>query len=302
MRFVLLALVLGVFATGCGSDAGDAASNASSDGGEAGQDSSAPVDAAVGDTSDAPTQDIAQDIAQDTPLPSCAPGFSFQPSALETGAINHVAFTFHEPLAYVEMETQGPGSSQQGALAITTEDPWTWSYPMTFDTAGVWTFTFRAGDPSVIYGTCTRHVADTGAPPALPSGSCDGKVCGESDGMGGTCTSCPMVGTCLDPPSPYGPSGPGSWACLDNAGCQDWGQCQIWCPGEPCDSNVHSDGCPQGVEACFVDPHVASYEEACKTCCESRHHAPTGEYACWDGAFSLCRYPGDCGKPLLNPP
>jgi hypothetical protein len=52
-------------------------------------------------------------------------------------------------------------------------------------------------------------------------------------------------------------------------------------------TTVHPDGCPQGVESCFVDPHVTSYEEACKTCCESRHHAPTGEYACWDDAFSL---------------
>ncbi|MFW5739119.1 MAG: hypothetical protein ACOC1F_02000 [Myxococcota bacterium] len=84
--------------------------------------------------------------------------------------------------------------------------------------------------------------------------------------------------------------------------CQISGLCRIWCPGEPCDTTVHPDGCPQGVEACSVDPHFTSYEpEACKACCESRHHAPTGEYACWDENF-LCRYPGDCGKPLLNPP
>lgn len=278
----------------CGSDTDSLASNASGAGKDGG-----------GDTAEAShdgTIDTAVDTSQETSSISCDPGFGFQPDPPETGQINRVSFTHADPLAYVAILAAGPGQAQQGNLEITSSDPWTWTWPTTFDTPGMWTFTFQAGDPLTVYGQCTREVVGTGSPPPLPVGSCDGKVCGESDGQGGTCTACPMEGTCLDPPSPYGPSGPGPWSCLDNAGCQDWGQCRIWCPGEPCDSAVHPDGCPQGVETCFVDPHHASYEDACRACCESRHHAPTGEYACWDEALSLCRYPGDCGKPLLNPP
>jgi hypothetical protein len=242
------------------------------------------------------------DAPVDTPPPSCDPGFDFSPEPLETGKVIYASFTHDDPLTDVGIAATGPGTVHQGNLSISGANPWTWTWPMTVDAGGTWVFTFTAGDPQITYGTCAKGVADTGAPPTLPTGSCEGKVCGESDGQGGTCEQCPMEGTCLDPPSPYGPGGPGSWSCLDVAGCQDWGQCRIWCPGEPCDSVVHPDGCPQGVETCFVDPHITSYEEACKACCESRHHAPTGEYACWDDAFSLCRYPGDCGKPLLNPP
>jgi len=246
--------------------------------------------------------DASPESSSDVETPSCDPAFSFSPAQLETGAVVYASFTFDEPLAYVGIEATGPGEAKQGNLSISGSSPWTWTWPMTLSEGGSWTFVFKAGDPQQTYGSCVKNVADTGSPPALPAGSCDGKVCGESDGNGGTCTTCPMVGDCLDPPSPYGPSGPGAWSCLDNAGCQDSGQCRIWCPGEPCDSAVHPDGCPQGVETCYVDAHFTSYEEACRACCESRHHAPTGEYACWDSAFNLCRYPGDCGKPLLNPP
>ncbi len=75
----------------------------------------------------------------------------------------------------------------------------------------------------------------------------------------------------------------------------------MWCPGEPCDTVRHPDGCPQGVESCFIDAHITNYEEACRACCESRHHAPTGEYACWDATHNMCRYPGDCGLPYPMP-
>lgn len=304
-RFLLAVLISCALAPGCGSDSeGGSASNAGTGGSSAsGGSAGSGATAGAGGEIDASTPDAADaSPLPDAPAPPCDPGFSFSPGQPATGSINDVAFTFGEPLAYVGISATGSGTVQQGALSITTQDPWTWSWPMTFDTAGVWTFTFTAGQAPEVYGTCTKEVLDTGAPPSLPAGSCDGKVCGQSDGQGGTCTACPMEGSCLDPPSPYGPGGPGAWSCLDVASCQDSGQCRIWCPGEPCDSTVHPDGCPQGVETCFVDPSFTSYEEACRSCCESRHHAPTGEYACWDESFNLCRYPGDCGKPLLNPP
>lgn len=310
----LLPIALVLVLTACGSEEGGDATHAGTggspatggsggSGGSTDQDSGKPDGWTPVDGGDAGGSDAA-DASQppDAPPAACDDGFSFSPAQPATGAINDVAFTFDQPLAYVGISAVGPGSAQQGNLEITTSAPWTWSWPMTFDAAGMWTFTFSAGDPSQPYGMCTKNVIDTGTPPPISTGSCAGKVCGESDGNGGTCTACPMEGSCLDPPSPYGPGGPGSWSCLDSAGCQDWGQCRIWCPGEPCDAAVHPDGCPQGVETCYVDPHFTSYEEACKACCESRHHAPTGEYACWDDAFSLCRYPSDCGKPLLNPP
>ena len=63
----------------------------------------------------------------------------------------------------------------------------------------------------------------------------------------------------------------------------------------------HPDGCPQGVESCFVPAGITDYEEACRQCCRGRHHAPTGEFACWDDAINLCRYPGDCGRPYPIP-
>ncbi|HJL26406.1 MAG TPA: M1 family aminopeptidase, partial [Polyangiaceae bacterium LLY-WYZ-15_(1-7)] len=166
---------------------------------------------------------------------------------------------------------------------------------------------FTADMGATLVGACAFDVADTGPPPDLPGPSCATRVCGESDGAGGTCTRCPMVesegGACMDPPSPVGPDGPGaSWACLDSAGCLEGsGLCRIWCPGEPCDMERHPDGCPQGVESCLVPAWVTDYEEACRMCCTSRRHDPTGEFACWDDAYNLCRYPGDCGMPYPLP-
>ena len=41
--------------------------------------------------------------------------------------------------------------------------------------------------------------------------------------------------------------------------------------------------------------------EACRQCCESRFHTPTGQYACWDNTYNICRYPTDCGQPYPLP-
>lgn len=239
------------------------------------------------------------------PLP-CDPGFSFDPDPPGSGTITWVGFTDPSPLTFVEMEATGPGVASRGSLEIAASDPWTWRWPFTDLAPGIWTFTFSHGEPPVTLGSCQREVLDTGLPPDLPgdppppTGDCGaGQVCGDAGPGGGTCDYCPMVGDCLDPPSPYGPSGPGDWSCLDSAGCNEGdGVCRIWCPGEPCNEEAHPDGCPQGVETCFVSATFTSYEEACASCCESRFHEPTGEYACWDPAFNLCRYPTDCGLPL----
>lgn len=244
----------------------------------------------------------------------CDDGFSFSPSQnLATGALTTVGFTHPEPLTYVDLQVTGPGQTDVAGGPITSSDPWTWTWDVAFHAEGVYTFTFRADETPRDYGSCQRFVTDTGSPPvgsggsgaggSSSSGGCAGKVCGDDDGNGGQCDTCPMEGQCLDNASPYGPGGPGPWECLDNAGCEaDNRTCRIWCPFEPCDNDAHPDGCPQNTEACWVPANVTSYEEACKMCCESRHHAPTGEYACWDSSFSLCRYPTDCGLPLLNPP
>lgn len=238
----------------------------------------------------------------------CDDGFSFNPESLGSGSITEVAFTFGEPLTWVELDALGPGQATIGEMELVGSDPWTWVWPTTDLAPGVWTFSFAHGEDPTIIAVCQREVADTGLPPPLPGdpppppppdADCgEGQVCGDAGPNGGTCNHCPMVGDCLDPPSPYGPGGPGSWSCLDNAGCEDSGVCRIWCPGEPCNEAEHPDGCPQGVEACFVSATFHSYEEACASCCESRYHEPTGEYACWDSAFNLCRYPTDCGLPL----
>ena len=66
---------------------------------------------------------------------------------------------------------------------------------------------------------------------------------------------------------------------------------------EPCDNVAHPDGCPQGVETCYVDPTLTDYEEACRQCCNSRYHQPLGLYACWDETYNICRHPYDCGTP-----
>ncbi len=238
------------------------------------------------------------------PLP-CDAGFDFDPDPPGSGAVTQVGFTFDEPLTYVDLSASGPGVATFGALEISGSAPWTWTWPVTDLAPGVWTFSFAHGEAPVTIATCQREVLDTGLPPRPPDdppprGDCGvGQVCGDAGPNGGTCNHCPMVGECLEPASPYGPSGPGEWSCLDSASCEGAdGVCRIWCPGEPCNEQAHPDGCPQGVEACFVSAAFTSYQEACASCCESRFHEPTGEYACWDPAFNLCRYPTDCGLPL----
>ena len=232
------------------------------------------------------------------PLP-CDPGFTFTPDPPGTGSLLNVAFTDPAPLVYIDLLVSGPGAASIQGAGISTNDPWTWDWTVTDLSPGVWTFSFGAGEDWMVLATCEVEVADTGTPQPLPTGACAGKVCGESDGEGGICETCPMVGECLDPPSPYGPNGMEPWSCLDSASCNtDSGSCRIWCPGEPCNDEAHPDGCPQGVETCWVDASYASYEDACQACCESRYHQPTGEYACWDAGFNLCRYPTDCGQPL----
>lgn len=239
------------------------------------------------------------------PLP-CDPGFGIEPDPPGSGSITTVGFTHPEPLTYVALEVTGPGVATLGPMEIAASDPWTWQWPVTDLAPGVWTLSFAHEQEPVTIASCQVEVIDTGLPPPLPddppppAGDCgQGQVCGDPGPGGGTCDLCPMVGDCLEPPSPYGPGGPGSWSCLDSASCnEDDGVCRIWCPGEPCNEQAHPDGCPQGVESCFVSGSFQSYEEACRSCCESRYHAPTGEYACWDPAFNLCRYPTDCGLPL----
>jgi hypothetical protein len=301
-----IGIVVGLaLAAGCSTDArpadGLTFASASLDDGPSSSDTNdeAPTSVGDGDTGDGDTGDGDGDPA---PLP-CDPDFALTPNPPGTGALLNVAFTDLEPLAYVDLIAAGPGSASIQWAGITTEDPWTWNWTVTGLTPGVWTFTFGAGESWLATATCQAQVLDTGIPPDPPPdppmGACAGKVCGDDDGQGGACDTCPMVGECLDPPSPYGPNGLGQWSCLDNASCNpDNGICRIWCPGEPCNNAEHPDGCPQGVETCWVDATIGSYEEACKSCCESRFHQPTMEYACWDEGFNLCRYPTDCGLPL----
>lgn len=253
--------------------------------------------------------DAGPDAAPDAapPLP-CDLGFTFLPDPAETGQLVEVSYsTTSQGYTYVGLDTVGPGTAERTDVTLVSgQSPWSWMWLVALDAGGLWTFTFTAGDPSADIASCQIQVADTGPPPDLPGPSCANQVCGEPDGNGGTCTRCPMQasegGLCLDPPSPIGPSGPGqTWDCLDTASCQSWGQCRIWCPGEPCRTDLHPDGCPQGVETCYVDPHITDYEEACRQCCESRFHNPTGQYACWDNAYNICRYPTDCGQPYPLP-
>lgn len=228
---------------------------------------------------------------------SCDSRFSISPDPPGTGTLTKVGFTDASPLTYVKLDVTGPGTATTVWQGITTTKPWTWTWAVTNLTPGVWTFTFSAGSPQAPIASCQKSVLDTGTPPPPPpppTSSCAGKVCGDDDGAGGKCTACPVVGSCLSPPSPYGPSGPGTWSCLDNAGClQNSGLCKIWCPFEPCDTQKHPNGCPNNTEACYVPAGTTSYEEACKTCCES-----PPRNSCWDSTYSLCRYPGECGTPL----
>lgn len=242
------------------------------------------------------------------PMTSCA-GWAFTPNPSATGSVNQIAYTSAvRGYVYVDLIFEGLGQVKKGQLEVTRVDPaWTWQWPVTLSRPGEWKVSFVAEQPPQTISSCRFVVADTGLPPPLvdpepdPNPNCDGKVCGESDEAGGQCQVCPMAyaagGACMDPPSPITPSGSGQWACLDNANCSKSGSCKIWCPGEPCDTTRHPEGCPNGVEACWVPPHITDYEEACRQCCNSRYHSPTGEYACWDDNYNICRYPGECGRP-----
>lgn len=290
-----------------------------------GGDGAAPDDAAPGGPDAVTSQDGgsegdagsardagARDALVDASAPLvCDPGFSFAPQPAETGEILEVTFTTtDEGYAYVDLRVEGAAASEQtGMTLLSGQSPWAWMWYVALHGGGIWTFTFTARSPSEDIASCQIEVADTGPPPdlpVLPGPDCTNKVCGEDDGDGGICTRCPMVasegGQCMDPPSPIGPSGPGPWDCLDSAGCEDWGPvCRIWCPGEPCRTDLHPDGCPQGVETCYVDPSLTDYEEACRQCCESRYHEPLGLYACWDDTYNICRHPYDCGQPYPLP-
>lgn len=217
----------------------------------------------------------------------CDPGFVFAPDPPETASPLAVAFTHAEPLTYVELKVSGPSSPQATGGPITTSDPWTWNWTVTGLSPGLHGFEFWAGDPSARIATCEKNVTDTGR----SSGGSGGGGGGGSGGSGGHC--CGLVGTDLANASPCGPSAAASpWKTLDNAGCHDGGGCKkIWCPFEKCDPVKHPNGCPQGTEACWVGDQFATYEDACKSCCESYG-------ACWDAALSTCRHPDDCGLPL----
>ena len=222
-----------------------------------------------------------------TALP-CDPGFGLSPDPPETGSVLTVSFTDPQPLVYVDLQVSGPGSATVTWAGMTSSDPYTWTWDVTGLSAGVWTFTFSAGEPQQPLASCQRDVIDTGPPPPPPPAGCEGKYCGDDDGQGGLCTDspCRLVGSQLANPSPCGPSPQQSpWQTLDSAGCVNGTSCRIWCPYEKCS------GCPNGTEAVWVPPSETSYENACKSACEALG-------ACWDTQLSLCRNPGDCGTPL----
>lgn len=226
-----------------------------------------------------------------TPLP-CDDGFGFDPDPPGTGAYQRVTFTDPAPLTYVDLSVSGPTSPVVWGDGISTSDPWTWDWLLTGLEAGVYTFTFSAGDPQQQLASCQRAVIDTGPPLPPPGGGCEGKFCGDDDGQGGVCedSPCRVVGTDLANPSPCGPSAQDSpWLTLDNAGCQDGNSCRIWCPYEKCS------GCPNGTEAVWVPTSETSYENACHNACEALG-------ACWDPQLSMCRNPGQCGNPSYTCP
>lgn len=264
-------------------------------------DAEIPFDGPV-ETDAAGPDEVEEDVA-----PECDDGFYFEPADPETGLILWIHYTHPtEAFVYVGFTVVGDGAAELGGVDVVGGgDVYHWRVPAALHGGGLYTASFTADDGARVVASCSFRVRDTGPPPDLPDlGTCEGRVCGETDGAGHRCTDCPVVGTCLDPPSPIHPGGPGSgtWSCLDSASClEESGLCRMWCPGEPCDTVRHPDGCPQGVESCFIDAHITNYEEACRACCESRHHAPTGEYACWDATYNMCRYPGDCGLPYPMP-
>lgn len=257
---------------------------------------------------DMPADDGVEDQGQDmvSTLP-CAPGFRFEPAMPQTGGIITVHFSDSKGWTYIGFDIKGPGQIKgNDAKHVPSSSPPQWYSRFTASAGGIYTITFYGEEVRKDVASCQVMIQDTGTPPPIdepPQSNCQGKICGDDDGAGGKCDVCPMVGTCLDPPSPIGPNGPGqTWACLDSAGCQESGKCVIWCPGEPC-LYEDSGGCPQGVESCLVDPRQhRTYEEACASCCENRFHNRPGspghgKFACWDSQYNICRYPGDCGKP-----
>jgi hypothetical protein len=255
-----------------------------------------PVDGGA-DAQDGPRTDASRPD-HGTTLP-CDPGFSFNPVQLETGRLVAVYYeTTVKGYSNIALQITGPGTAQiaDGPI-VSYKTPWKWSWVAALDQGGTWTLTFSGDQPSRVIATCQRAVKYTTPPPALPTPAC---VCGDN---GGACKTCPMRNDffCLDPPAPVRPAGSGSgtWNCLDNATCSDGHnyRCRIWCPGEPCNTALHPDGCPV-VEACFVDPHPVDYEEACRQCCRtpSLRDPPNDKEGCWDDALNLCRHVGDCGK------
>jgi hypothetical protein len=169
-----------------------------------------------------------------------------------------------------------------------------------------------------IGATCDVHVLEGTAPDLCEWGlekdnKEDKPVCNDV---------CQFVGSSLGGPSAEHPNGNNSgWLCSDNAGCNNDGtMCTAWCPSEDCDSMVHPEGCPQGIVeggSAWVPASESSYANACQTMCEmgvhknlpghpecNQNYSPQHKldnphcYACWDTTYHLCRYPGDCGKPM----
>ncbi len=236
-------------------------------------------DASAG--SDASMRDAAADMrmaAPDLPVaPPCDDGFSIAPIPAATGSVISIAYTHPEGFTFIGLELTGPGATEIGSAAIGGGGPYTWTFPTTAAAAGRYTATFLK-DMTVVQATCSFDVVDTGPPPDLEDPvEC---LCGES------CAdpSCPVVGSCFDSPSPYAPGGSGTWQCLDNAGC-DGGNCRIWCPFEPCPREGGA-GCVNNTEACWVNPSITDYDEACRVCCES---APRN--AEWNSVDHYCMEP-----------
>lgn len=182
-----------------------------------------------------------------------------------------------------------------------------------------------SGSGSATSGGATSNSDDLGA--SGGSGTAGTTTGGTGEATGGSdtpssCTDkCPILrfdnpGRCMN--TFYFPDGSSGMRnlCLDNAGCKG-DNCKIWCPGQPCDSGRHPEGCPQGVEAVFVAPDRTNYADACREGCEMRIHRNLPNkphcntdatwdhrqqhpecYACWDSQYNVCRYPGECGSPL----
>lgn len=219
-------------------------------------------------------------VAPDMPsAPPCDEGFTIVPTPAATGSVISIAYTNAEPFAYIGLELSGPGTTEVGSADIGGGGPYTWTFPTTASSPGRYTATFLR-DMTVVQASCSFDVIDTGPPPDLEDPDPVECLCGEA------CAdpSCPVVGSCFDSPSPYAPGGSGTWQCLDNAGC-DGGNCRIWCPFEPC-PRTDGTGCVNNTEACWVDPSISDYDEACRVCCES---APRN--AEWNGVDHYCMEP-----------